>query len=138
MRQPTIILIKENIYYSKHEQNYLKTIKYQLMLKINEKYTDKDRKNQRINAGQCDALFPKKMNAKDPQNRVCDLNCRVSEGYMTLTASAFTAKDQIRDHGDIVVPAELVITRGTMRVGLCNAHFVGHAVYDHVKKASDA
>ena len=56
------------------------------MLEIDAKYTNENRKYQRVDASKPNALLEEKVNAKNPQSRVCDLNRSISEGYVRWSA----------------------------------------------------
>ncbi len=136
VRAPCDVLIEEYACNAKHQERDLKTVKNDLVLKIDKEDANKDGANHHVDASERNALLPKQEGAKQPQKGVCKLNRRVAEGNVRFAAAALAAQHQVRKHGNVVVPTQLVFAGGAMRIWLCNAHVVGPAVDEHVEKAA--
>ena len=137
MREPIVILIKEDGDRAEREQHQLKAVKNDLMLKVDAKNTDEQRRDEHGDTSVGDILLPEKERADEPTDRVGKLDRRIAEGDMRFTASAFASEHEIGKHGDIIVPAKLIFTGGTVGRGLGKAHSVRQAVDHHVEKAAD-
>jgi vacuolar-type H+-ATPase subunit H len=138
VRKPTVINVEKYGKHAEHEKHHLKTVEDQLVLEVYEEYADKQRGNRGVYARHRYASFIEKKRAEYPHKHICYFNRSISEGYVRFAAAAFSAQHNIRQNGNIVVPAQLVFALRAVRVRLRKAHTVRHSVYNNVQKAADA
>jgi hypothetical protein len=80
---------------------------------------------------------PESEKKRQCQQAVKQFDQRILDGYVLTAAAAFPAQQQVTDQGDVVIPADAVITVGTMGGRRDNRFPLGQAADADIEKRAD-